>query len=277
MPTAKKECGQRGDRAFRSDSSGRQRRPDDDVAEMPRRVGRMQQREVVAPAARSERVEGGTGQISSHGRPRSTTPPPRLSVRALHALDPGITPQLEDARQRVAGVEVADARAEETVRPRPSRATPRDRAAAGRCRRRRLQRARSGCRPGTWNSSEAMRPPGRDDPSQLPERRGRIVDVAEEVGEGQRVEGCRPRTAAPRRAPRPGRFLGRDRHERCASPAAVEHLAALVDADDLAPVTAHELDRDRRRAGGDVEDEILGLAPRHARRGSGASEDPVRS
>src|ERR1700675_1571210 len=51
---------------------------DRDVREMPERVRRMQQRDVVAPSPWRERVEGGTGGAGHVRRPQVTIPPPRL-------------------------------------------------------------------------------------------------------------------------------------------------------------------------------------------------------
>ena len=55
--------------------------PDDDVAQVPARVGQVEERHVVAPAAGGERVEGGTGFAAHIRRPQSTIPPPRLRRR----------------------------------------------------------------------------------------------------------------------------------------------------------------------------------------------------
>jgi len=98
-----------------------------------------------------------------------------------------------------------------------------------------------------------------DDAGDLLHRRGRIVDVAEEVREGQGVERCiveRQRFGPP--------FAELDPlAQPClfdAGPACGEHLGALVDADDVTAVAPDELDRHRRGSAGDVQDR--GVRPR---------------
>src|SRR5207302_9103368 len=66
---------------------GRQRGADRDIAQVPRRVGRVQKRQVVAPAARREGVEGGP-RLGHRRRPQTTTQPPRLSPRAATSSNP---------------------------------------------------------------------------------------------------------------------------------------------------------------------------------------------
>ena len=69
----------------------RHRRPDRDVAEVPGRVGRVQQRDEIAPAARGERVE--RRAVSRRGGrapsllPHITTPAPKLITRTCDAGD----------------------------------------------------------------------------------------------------------------------------------------------------------------------------------------------
>ncbi len=75
---------------------GSERRADDDIAQMPGRVREMQDGQVVAPAARCERVERRSGDVKgwprAHAEPESelvsrsrdpqmTAPPPRLMTR----------------------------------------------------------------------------------------------------------------------------------------------------------------------------------------------------
>ena len=102
-----------------------------------------------------------------------------------------------------------------------------------------------------------MRATGPDDPDELAHRRGRVVHVAQEIGEGQPGEA---RVLE-------GQLLGAALAELDAAleaggrdPAAAfgQHLGALVDADDAAPVPAGELDRDRARSAGDVEHRVAG-------------------
>src|SRR6266699_2554503 len=102
------------------------------------------------------------------------------------------------------------------------------------------------CQPG-----ETIRPAaGSTAPTEareLPQGRARIVDVAEQVGDRERVErGVLERQVLSARLDqlyRCGQVLARDR----------EHLRALVDADDRAAVLAEQLPCDRARAGRDVE------------------------
>src|SRR5207248_8387554 len=62
-------------------------RADDDVAQVPGRVRQVEQRHVVAPAAGSERVEGGT--CLAHARlPQITIAPPRLKRRCRNSSMP---------------------------------------------------------------------------------------------------------------------------------------------------------------------------------------------
>src|SRR6266545_1281107 len=79
------ERGDNGAEPLPSDD-GREAATDDDVGQVPRRVGRMEQRHVVPPAAALERVPGRTGDLLNRlrhdvpvFRPRMTTAAPRLS------------------------------------------------------------------------------------------------------------------------------------------------------------------------------------------------------
>jgi hypothetical protein len=92
-----------------------------------------------------------------------------------------------------------------------------------------------------------------DDAGELPHRRRRVVDVAEKVREGQGVErrilerqGFRP--AFPQLDPSAQPFSFD------AGPTCSEHFGALVHSDNLAAVSAHELDRHGRGPAGHVED-----------------------
>src|SRR6266576_2601295 len=58
-----------------------QRGADCNVREVPQGVRRVKQRHVVAPPARRECIEGGTGGAGHARRPQVTIPPPRLSRR----------------------------------------------------------------------------------------------------------------------------------------------------------------------------------------------------
>jgi hypothetical protein len=94
-----------------------------------------------------------------------------------------------------------------------------------------------------------------NDAGKLAERRGRVFDVAEEVGEREPVEARVPegkRLSARLAELDPGGEAGRPDARRSRG----EHLGALVDADDPASVATDELDRNRRSARGDVEDRV---------------------
>ena len=98
---------------------------------------------------------------------------------------------------------------------------------------------------------------GTDDPRQLAQRRRRVVDVAEQVGEREPVE----------LAVGEGQAVGARLDELDAAvhaPAGLgEHVRALVDADDRASLLAHELARDGAGPGRDVEHAVArpGLDP----------------
>ena len=100
------------------------------------------------------------------------------------------------------------------------------------------------------------RPAGLHDSRELAQRRRRVVDVAQQVGERERVELAVLERQRRARRPPAG--------EPCASPRRAPPVAApsssisgaLVDADDVAVLLAHELERDRGGAGGDVEHRV---------------------
>ena len=98
---------------------------------------------------------------------------------------------------------------------------------------------------------------GPDDARQLAQGRGGVVDVAQEVGERQRVEGAvveREAVGAALDEP----HLLRRRRELHAPARDLEHLRALVEPDDGAALLPHELERDGRSACRDVEDGARG-------------------
>ena len=67
----------------------RERRADDDVREVPRRVRRVKQRPPVAPAARARGVERGPCHAQPSGfRAHITSPPPRLIERTPTSTSP---------------------------------------------------------------------------------------------------------------------------------------------------------------------------------------------
>ena len=227
----------------------------------------MEEGDVVAPATRCERIEGRLGVLQPPRAPHMTIAASEALQARLHALDPGTLPDPSKPLGREAPPEVADARARGSRRPQPNPARRRGRQPAARRGRRPPRRRAEAAADGTENSSMAMRPPGFDDAGELPHGRRRVVDVAEQVGEGQPgesgvVEG-KVLGAALAELDALGEAGGRDPRASC-----VEHLRALVDADDLAAVPAGELDRDGRRPRGDVEHGVArpGLDPRDEKR-----------
>ena len=178
-------------------------------------------------------------------------PPPTLMPARADVVDARVAPRVEEPRLGPLLPEVADARAEEAAHLVP----------AGRD-------DRAGGRQADADVELPQRPPdaarqaellhrddaaGSHDASELAQRRGDVVDVAEEVRERQRVElgvGERERLGAALAQ------LDPLREARVRDPLAPgrEHLRALVDPDDRALGRgARELDRDGGRAGGDVE------------------------
>ena len=139
----------------------RERRADRDVGEVPERVRRVQQRHVVAPAARARARRRRAAPRRSRARgPRRRCRRRGSSRRALHVLDPGLAPELEQAGGRLALVEAADARAEEAPDLVPARRDQRARRRAARRGRRAPTSGRQTPR-GRPNSSIAIVPPGR--------------------------------------------------------------------------------------------------------------------
>jgi hypothetical protein len=111
-------------------------------------------------------------------------------------------------------------------------------------------------RAGDRELERSDRPARPHDPSELAQRRAGIVDVAEEVRE--RHGGERRVRKRERFRPAPDQLdpVGEaGRGDALATRG--EHLRTLVDPDDAAPGTAHELDRDRRGPGGDVKHAVV--------------------
>ena len=96
----------------------RDRRADDDVAQMPERVGDMEQRHVVAPAARAQ----GVPRSPRHD---ASTPDDDASAEAQAAVvdvfDAGRTPGLEQAVERPLAPEARDAAREKAADLGPAR------------------------------------------------------------------------------------------------------------------------------------------------------------
>ena len=217
----------------------RERGADRDVGQVPGRVRRVEERDVVAPAARAERVERGPGLVLTPAAPdhdpaaeatsaatRTSRSRPRARARAAAAR--------ERARSRGCsgqGTSPTSCQPGEISRPASGQADARPRAARA--------AARAPC--GTPNSSPAIVPPGRTTRASSRSVAAGIVDVAEQVGEREAVEravgegqllGARPRRARRRRRRLPAR-------------ASASISGALVEADDRAALLADELERDR--------------------------------
>ena len=97
---------------------------------------------------------------------------------------------------------------------------------------------------------------GPDDASELAHRRRRILDVPEQVRERQSVEGVVCEGKALRAPLDELDFFGEPGLGHAVA-TRVEHLPALVEAHDAAAGPAGELDGDRRRASGDVENGVV--------------------
>ena len=104
---------------------------------------------------------------------------------------------------------------------------------------------------------------GLHDARELAQRRRWILDVAEQVRECERVELSVLERQRARIALLQSHLACRS-GQRDAAPALVEHLGALVDADDEAVLLAHQLTRDSGRACRDVEHRVRrrGVDPR---------------
>ena len=117
-----------------------------------------------------------------------TRPPPRLISRDAHVGEPGLAPGLNRPVRPGTAVMTGDVRPEEPAHDEPL-------AAAGQQAAERQQRpgvqppGRAPERRGRNAELQARHPAARPDhASELGQRRLRIIDVAQQVGEGQRVE-----------------------------------------------------------------------------------------
>ena len=96
----------------------------DHVGEVPRRVGKVEQRHVVAPTPWLERVEGGSARgrpLSAHAAPPDDEPAAEAEPASADVLDPGGAPELEQPRLGIPGVKVADRVAEKPSHLVPAR------------------------------------------------------------------------------------------------------------------------------------------------------------
>ena len=105
-------------------------------------------------------------------------------------------------------------------------------------------------------------PAGAQYPRQLPHRRGRVIDVAQQVGEGDRVEALvgerQPLGLGLQELHRRPR-LGSE-----ASPRGSQHRRALIDGHDRAVGPRTQLGGDQTRAGGHVEHPLSASEPERA-------------
>ena len=107
-PTAEKGA-KRGQQAINMDL-GRSCRAERDVGEMPRRIGRMEQRDQITPAARAQGVEGGAIKPSAHHSGENAVLTYRVSPRSQPAPHPlACTDSIPAARQAPADARVAGA------------------------------------------------------------------------------------------------------------------------------------------------------------------------
>ena len=253
----------------------RERRADRDVREMPERVRRMEERDVVAPAARTQRVERRPRPCRGHARrPQTTMPPPTLSRRACDVGEAGLAPRVEEARLRPVAPEVADARAEEAADLAPARRDDGSRRRQPDSHVELPERPPDAARQAELEHRH--RPAGPHDAGELAQRRGHVVDVAQEIRERERVElrvgerqllGASLAQLDPVAQPGVLDALAPGR----------EHLGALVDPDDRAGRPARdELDRHGRRSRRDVEHALARRAG-SGRRGTRASAGPGRT
>ena len=202
----------------------------------------MQQRDEVAPAAGRERVE--RGPVSSRGAVAS----PFTSIPAAHAphhdagaeahppladvADSGRAPQ-RGTDVRLLRVEPLDARPQEAADLAHSRETRRPSSGSPTrvCTR---HSARSGRRSGRrTRASRSARRARRRAPARASSRP--VLDVAQQVGEGEVVELRRRRTAAARPRRARAHALAQPGVAAQPRPRAREHLLALVEPDDLHP------------------------------------------
>ena len=204
--------------------------------------GRWRSVDVVAPAARGERVPGRSRRRRAHATlcPHMTTPPPRLSRRTSTSLDAGGAPAARAGARAGTPPRTRGSSRRGSRRPRASRCAS-TRPASGRPTPTYSSQAGRASPPGTPNSSEATTPPGRTTRASSASVAPRIVDVAQEVRDGEVVERRVRRTGAPPPTPRRARRRPPNRRAR-----AREHLRALVDAGDP-EAAAQELGGDEAR------------------------------
>ena len=205
----------------------------------------MEQRDVVAPAARGERVER-RPRLGHARRPQRTVQPPRLRRCACTSSKPASRMAVEQPRHGPALVEVADAAAEEAPDLVPARARSRDRRAAGR-RRPRGPRRPAAPRPAARRSRAAQ--PSRPAAALARARAGPPAG-RRDSGAGRRRSGRR-RSASSKGSSSAEASTSRTRSVSAASAsrrrASASISRALVDADDRAALLPDELERDGRR------------------------------
>ena len=189
IPTARKKAASVGAEPARVPLR-RERGPDHHVAEVPGRVRRVQNRDVVAPAPRRERVERGPGRASAL---TWTDDPRSRSRRRGSACGSGRPRSRRRARGRAAGRAAAAAQSRSMLGPRksPTSRQPEEirRPASGRpTPTYRRQSSRATGFGGTPNSRPAIVPPGLTTRASSVSVAPGIVDVAHQVRERQGVE-----------------------------------------------------------------------------------------
>ena len=227
----------------------RQAAADDDVGQMPGRVGRMQQRHVVPPAAALQRVPGRDRAPRARRRGSCLPSPdddgaPKLSRRTSTPCRPAACHhsswRSSGWRPRSRGSTRRGSR-----RPRASRAGAGGRRAAA-------PRGRRGPRAGERDPRDAELERGDDaarthHARELGQRRPRVGDVAKQIGQREVVEGLRSERERLRR-----RIDQLDRVAE-ATVGDRQHLGALIDAGHLES-PPQELRRDQPRPGRHIED-----------------------
>ncbi len=192
--------------------------------------------------------------------PQTTTPPPKLITRASTPSIPAAAPELELPVEREPRVELVDAGTEKAAHLVP---VTRDQAAENRHEAARVD-APERTSQGVRRQHELERcdaAAGPDDARELCEGGPGIVHIAEQVGERQvvelaLVEGQRLGLAANEPDPPSQPWIGIELRL-----SAREHLRALVEANDRAPIAPHESGGHHSRACRDVQHPVIRERP----------------
>ena len=162
MPTARKNAARAAARRF-GVNVGRGRRPERHVAQMPGGVRRVKQRDQVAPAARTQRVERRAVELTRgarHAAPDSRHHEARAEAHAALADLARSRLVATGCEVGLGGVEMPRCSGRGSGRPRTTPVTRRGRAAAGRRACGRARRREAAALAGTPNSTIPIRPPG---------------------------------------------------------------------------------------------------------------------